>query len=305
MYIAEVYDGISIWPNDTAGGDVSAVVRHLDNHQSCTGKGGDRYEYGTVRNMEVFNYESGRTEIRGSLAKYICGHSCDIVRLNDCSDALRNLSERMQNDLSSWNVGTLEFGATYQMKNRPQEYLNVLGYLGDVPPERCRSTTLYYNSSKFMQLRLYDKGAEAVAGGWIPDGFRGLNLLRYEWRAIGDIAAGVGWHESVKVATLTDTEFYKTCMNKYKTMYDKITKRADMPAGQKPTTVGQFDKQGINMLLVRYPEIYADIEQTLIGNGFADRREKSRYNRRKQEQMNAACRSGLEQELTEKIHAVQ
>ena len=130
-------------------------------------------------------------------------------------------------------------------------------------------------------------------------------MLRYEWRAIGDIAAGVGWHESVKVATLTDTEFYKTCMNKYKTMYDKITKRADMPAGQKPTTVGQFDKQGINMLLVRYPEIYADIEQTLIGNGFADRREKSRYNRRKQEQMNAACRSGLEQELTEKIHAVQ
>lgn len=255
--------------------------------------------------MEVFNYESGRTEIRGSLAKYIRGHSCDIVSLNDCGNALRDLSERMQCDLSGWNVGALEFGATYQMKSRPQEYFNVLGYLGDVPPERCRGTTLYYNPAKFMQLRLYDKGAEAVAGGGIPDGFRGLNLLRYEWRATGDIAAGVGWHEPVKVAALTDAAFYETCMNKYKTMYDKITKRADMLAGQKPTTVGQFDKQGINMLLVRYPEIYADIEQTLIGNGFADRREKSRYNRRKQEQMNAACRSSLEQELTEKIHAVK
>ena len=81
MYIAEVYDGISIWTNDTAGGDVSAVVRHLDNHQSCTGKGG----------ADARRYAEALQNIYAGIVAILCASTIAVTLCEICRSVCRTI----------------------------------------------------------------------------------------------------------------------------------------------------------------------------------------------------------------------
>lgn len=211
----------------TVGGDTSTVVGRLSNaKQTIDIDTGECRTFGYLNNLRVQVYESG-LYIVGSLAKYYNGGNIYTLNRKDTERAVEKLSSELGVDISSAKVTYVEFGDAFIMTYPVQEYLKRLSSMPRMARNQQEST-LYFQTKgvedpkKFV---FYDKETELRKKKEpLPDGFNGLNILRFEIRFKNRLPQQLGWPE-VTASTLYNREFYRKMLNLYQQCYFSISKR--------------------------------------------------------------------------------
>lgn len=211
----------------TAGGDTSTVVSRLSNaKQTVDMDSGECRTFGYLQNLRVSVYESG-LYIVGSLAKYYNGGNVYTLSRKDTERAVERLSDELGFDISIAKVTYVEFGDAFVMQYPVQEYLKRLSAMPRLARNQQEST-LYFQTKGIEDPKkfvFYDKETELRKKKEpLPDGFRGLYLLRYEMRFKNRLPQQLGWPE-VTASTLYNREFYRKMLNLYQQSYFSITKR--------------------------------------------------------------------------------
>ena len=214
----------------TVGADTSTVVSRLSNaKQNIDIETGEVRSFGYLNNLRVSVYESG-LYIVGSLAKYFNGGNIYTLNRKTTEQAMQKLSDELGLDISTAKVTYLEFGDSFIMEHKVEEYLKRLSAMPRMARNQQEST-LYFltrgieDPKKFV---FYDKETELrKKRESLPDGFRGLNILRYEMRFKNRLPQQIGWPE-VSASTLYNREFYRKMLNLYQQNYFSITKRKTM-----------------------------------------------------------------------------
>ena len=211
----------------TVGADTSTVVDRLQGaKQTVDIDTGECRSFGYLNNLRVSVYENG-LYIVGSLAKYFNGGNIYTLNRKDTERAVVKLSDELGVDISSAKVSYIEFGDAFIMKYPVQEYLKRLSAMPRLARNQQEST-LYFQTKGIEDPKkfvFYDKETELRKKKEpLPDGFRGLNLLRYEMRFKNRLPQQLGWLE-VTASTLYNREFYRKMLNLYQQSYFSITKR--------------------------------------------------------------------------------
>lgn len=211
----------------TVGVDTSTIVSRLSNaKQTVDIDTGECRTFGYLNNLRVSVYESG-LYIVGSLAKYYHGGNVYTLNRKDTERAVEKLSSELGVDISSAKVTYLEFGDAFIMQYPVQEYLKRLSSM----PRMARNQqeySLYFQCRGMEQPKsavFYDKRLELLKKKEpLPDGFKSLNLLRYEIRFKNRLPQQIGWPE-VTASTLSNRGFYRKMLNHYQQIYFSISKR--------------------------------------------------------------------------------
>lgn len=298
-----MYDNIDISPPRGVFVEVNSIADNITVSRESLNADGSVALTGNVGNMRVTVTDRGRARIYGSLAKYGAGHSCSICTHSDNCAALDRLADALQCDLTGWRVKELEFGATYDMNAAPTDYFPWLGMLYGQLPTPEGNSTIYYNTGN-VSVKIYDKGMEAAARNEIPYNLVGRNLLRYEYRTGGDVAAAVGWPAPIMVSTLYNTDFYACCLNKYLHLYDDIMKRGEISTMERPATPKDVDEAALTLLAAEFPDIYDYIFSEQMKHAALSESGVTRLKRKLRTRLQAARRSELEKELTDKVNNV-
>ena len=222
-----MYDKIVIWKS-RMGDEYPHLVTLLEDAKEQTDlETGEIKTYGSLQGLRVGIYPTA-IRIEGSLPKFLYDGG-NLIPLNrhTTEEAIKKLSDALQINLEDAGVSSLEFGANFLMKHKPNEYLKRLGEM----PRRQRYTfnvdTLYYRHRGKEQpdtFCMYDKISDAKAKGMpIPQGFEDKNLLRVELRLNGSLAKQTGVPE-VKASTLYDRQFYAKIRNRFINTYFSISK---------------------------------------------------------------------------------
>lgn len=211
----------------TVGVDTSTIVSRLSNaKQTVDIDTGECRTFGYLNNLRVSVYESG-LYIVGSLAKYYNGGNVYTLNRKDTERAVEKLSSELGVDISSAKVTYLEFGDAFIMQYPVQEYLKRLSAMPRLARNQQEST-LYFQTKGIEDPKkfvFYDKETELRKKKEpLPDGFKGLYLLRYEMRFKNRLPQQLGWPE-VTTSTLYNREFYRKMLNLYQQSYFSITKR--------------------------------------------------------------------------------
>lgn len=211
----------------TVGVDTSTIVSRLSNaKQTVDIDTGECRTFGYLNNLRVSVYESG-LYIVGSLAKYYNGGNVYTLNRKDTERAVEKLSSELGVDISSAKVTYLEFGDAFIMQYPVQEYLKRLSAMPRLARNQQEST-LYFQTKGIEDPKkfvFYDKETELRKKKEpLPDGFKGLYLLRYEMRFKNRLPQQLGWPE-VTASTLYNREFYRKMLNLYQQSYFSITKR--------------------------------------------------------------------------------
>lgn len=209
------------------GADTSTVVNHLQGaKQTVDIDTGECRSFGYLNNLRVSVYESG-LYIVGSLAKYFNGGNIYTLNRKTTEQAMQKLSDELGVDISSAKVTYLEFGDAFVMQYPVREYLNRLSSM----PRMARNQqeySLYFQCRGMEQPKsavFYDKRMELLKRKEpLPDGFKGMNLLRYELRFKNRLPQQLGWPE-VTASSLYNREFYRKILNLYQQNYFSILKR--------------------------------------------------------------------------------
>ena len=143
---------------------------------------------------------------------------------------MQKLSDELGLDISTAKVTYLEFGDSFIMEHGVGEYLKRLSAMPRMARNQQEST-LYFQTKGIEDPKkfvFYDKEMELrKKKESLPDGFRGLNILRYEMRFKNRLPQQIGWPE-VTASTLYNREFSRKILNLYQQNYFSITKRKTM-----------------------------------------------------------------------------
>lgn len=211
----------------TVGVNTSTVVGRLQGaKQTIDIDTGECRTFGYLNNLRVSVYPSG-LYIVGSLAKYYNGGNVYTLNRKDTERAVEKLSSELGVDISSAKITSLEFGDAFVMQYPVREYLKRLSAMPRMARNQQEST-LYFQTKGIEDPKkfvFYDKETELRKKKEpLPDGFKGLNILRYEMRFKNRLPQQIGWPE-VTASTLYDWGFYRKMLNLYQQSYFSITKR--------------------------------------------------------------------------------
>lgn len=214
----------------TVEGQTSTVTNRLSNpKQTIDIDTGECRTFGYLNNLRVSVYPSG-LYIVGSLAKYFNGGNIYTLNRRSTEMAVQKLSDDLGIDVSTAKVNYLEFGDAFIMEHKVEEYLKRLSAMPRMARNQ-QSETLYFQTKGFEDPKkfvLYDKETELrKKKESLPDGFKGLNILRFEMRFKHRLPQQLGWSE-VTASTLYNREFYRKMLNLYQQSYFSITKRKTM-----------------------------------------------------------------------------
>ena len=132
---------------------------------------------GKLGNLKVVITEM-EIKVYGSIAKYLNGDNLETLSLEKLRDAVKKLENELGVPVHKGKIKRVDLAGTFQMKEKPQLYLNKLGWLDNVTRSTFESTTLYYTKKGERQLRFYDKTREMKRKGQVVNI---ANLLRYEY----------------------------------------------------------------------------------------------------------------------------
>lgn len=227
-----MYDNLHLWiDRGIVGESFSAIPYRLSDAYEVTNRQtGETRISGNLDSLSI-KINSGGLTVVGSLSKFL--HGSNIYTLNRKSTklAIEKLSEAIRADLSDAKVTYLEFGTSFILTNPVGLYLKRLGYKNGM--RRDQHGTLQYipcrgerdcnqESRKFV---FYDKEKELRQKKEpLPDGFDGLNILRYEIRFHRRLPFQLGFPQ-VDLKTLCDYWFYKSMVERYQTEYFSISRQ--------------------------------------------------------------------------------
>lgn len=220
-----MYDTVNFWldRSDTTEGNPFVVLPYLydvveqqsdKRGYSCSGKLGD---------YTVYCFQTG-ISFKGSLAKYYLPSNVYTLTRQTAGEALEQMSDTLHIDMTAARVTRLDVSTVFPTQRPPTDYYPSLGE----KPYYCRrqysKTTLYYTQTQ-KQLIFYDKTKEANAkGALIPQTFVGCNLLRYEMRYTKNVQRLLRSRTTITGATLTDSTFYYSTIQRWKAEFDTIKK---------------------------------------------------------------------------------
>lgn len=225
-----MYDNLHMRLTTVGGVDTSTVVDRLSNaKQSIDIDTGECRSFGYLNNLRVSVYPSG-LYIVGSLAKYFNGGNIYTLNRKTTEKAMQKLSDELGLDISTAKVTYFEFGDSFIMEHEVEEYLKRLSSMPRLARNQQEST-LYFQTKGIEDPKkfvFYNKETELRKKKEpLPDGFKGLNILRYEMRFKNRLPQQIGWPE-VTASTLYNREFYRRVLNLYQQNYFSITKRKTM-----------------------------------------------------------------------------
>ena len=202
--------------------DAAKEQTNLNTGEVCT--------FGSLEGLKIGIYPAG-ISIIGSLSKYFYPNNIYPLDRSTTAQTIEKLSDALHLNVSRAKVTGLEFGGTFMMRQPIENYLSKLGEMPRLQRYHFDVGTLYYKPRGKQQLRVfafYDKIADAAAKGMIlPDGFEGVNLLKYEMRLNGRLSQQLGEPE-VRASTLSERPFYNKLVRKYQDAYFSITKSNEL-----------------------------------------------------------------------------
>lgn len=220
-----MYDTVNFWidRSDTAEGNPFAVSPYLcevveqqSNKMgySCSGKLGD---------YSVCCFQTG-ISLKGSLAKYYLPSNVFTLTRQTAGEALEQMSEALHLNVTAARVTRLDVSTVFPTKRPPTDYYPSLGSKPRFNRLQATKDTLYYNQ-QFRQLVFYNKTKEASAkGAIIPPTLTGCNLMRYEMRFTKNVQKLLKSATPITGATLTDSSFYYSIIQQWKSEFDTIKK---------------------------------------------------------------------------------
>lgn len=222
-----MYDNLHIWADRVIVGDGFPTIANRLEHVTETTEieTGETKISGFLDGLKVA-VNGGGLSVIGSLCKYFHGTNIYTLRCKSTQKAIEQLSEALGFNIANAKVTYLEFGTSFIMSNPVTEYFKRLGYMSNMLRNMHESLTY---STRGVQdnksFTFYDKERELRKRREpLPDGFAGLNILRYEMRFRHRLPHQLGWSE-VNVGTLYDSDFYTMLVKRYQAEYFAISKQ--------------------------------------------------------------------------------
>ncbi len=190
------------------------------------------YSIGGNYNGVQIKINENKIHLQGSLSKFALGDNIQTLTRRTTLDAINSLSEAFKMDFGDMNLTRIDISNNLIMKHPPEVYWDKLGEL------KYFNKTVHKNGVYFSkeseQLLLYGKLNEYKAKGLvIPSIYKGLNMLRYEYRLTGRICKTLNKNE-VKIMHLYDEQFYIDLLKRWQNKYFQIRKINNIT--MKPTT---------------------------------------------------------------------
>lgn len=186
----------------------------------------------------------------GSLCKWYLGNNFQTMGKRDAKDAISALSDTLHLPIDKALITRLDVAQNLIMRYPADVYFSHLGVLR-YATRLQEPGGIYYNRAG-GRLCFYDKNKEQKSHKEpIPDLYIGRNVLRYEQRYIGRLAAQFKAKE-VTGAMLYNEGFYMAVINRWRDDYLSIQKINDISLNfNSMKTKQQFYKMGILALVER------------------------------------------------------
>ncbi len=227
-----MYDNLHIWIDRGIVGESFSTIpnRLTDAYEVTNIETGETRISGNLDGLSL-KINSGGLTVVGSLCKFLHGSNIYTLNRKSTKSAIEKLSEAIGADVSESKVTYLEFGTSFILSNPVGLYLKRLGYKNGM--RRDQHGTLQYipcrgdrdcseESRKFV---FYDKEKELrQKKETLPEGFDGLNILRYEIRFHRRLPFQLSCPK-VDLQTLSDYWFYKSMIERYQKEYFSISRQ--------------------------------------------------------------------------------
>lgn len=174
---------------------------------------------GKLGNLKVVITEM-EIKVYGSIAKYLNGDNLETLSLEKLRDAVKKLENELGVPVHKGKIKRVDLAGTFQMKEKPQLYLNKLGWLDDVTRSTFEGTTLYYTKKGERQLRFYDKTREMKRKGQVVNI---ANLLRYEYTFERKRIRKL-FKRDLTVEELQNKEVFNVLLDEWHDVYSSISK---------------------------------------------------------------------------------
>ena len=158
---------------------------------------GARWQAGNVDNLIVSLNELGMN-VSGSLASFYYGNNTLTLSKREVKNALQKLSDTLHFDMAQAEVKRVDISTSFQMRNKVQAYLNILGSLTYFARVNTTKNTLTYTRGEQSKQALcfYDKEREQKdkhQSKDFPQPYKDTgNVLRYEARLLKKIPQQLG-----------------------------------------------------------------------------------------------------------------
>lgn len=225
-----MYDKVKFWVDrGYIREQYNAVVNSLENakiiDESKANKGVKIY--GNLGNLKIGAFENGLF-VAGSLPKYLYGNNVCTLNRHTAKNAIEKIEDDLHFSLEDALITEIEFGSTFVMQNKVEDYLVRLGNVPRLGKHQVNPSSLYYQGQGGRPpktLAFYDKGVEMDARG--VDNPIDANLLRYEMRYRGRLAKQFKTSK-ITASTLSEESFYRDMVSLYQDNYFKIPKQGQM-----------------------------------------------------------------------------
>lgn len=216
----------TIWLQCDVHPDEAKMVAGILDKESCNKRTGEVWSVGNVGNLRVCAGGSSVT-IKGSAAAFLLPDNVITLNQEQMREALFKMSDTLHIDVSKAKLARTDVSASLPMKNAPSAYYSALGDLTYFKRSEVAKETLYYlrGGRNSQTLVFYDKYRECYdKQNHMPKVFRDVgNILRYEYRINGRVSSQMHWG-NLTAATLTDKDFYRSIVNKWRQSYEHIKK---------------------------------------------------------------------------------
>ncbi len=206
------------------GDSFSVIPQRLQNVKEVVSRDtGEVKLSGYMDGLQV-TVNTGGLYVVGSLCKFLHGSNIYTLNRKTTASAIEKLSDSLGCKVDDASVSYLEFGTSFIMQKPVQEYFKRLGYNSRMHREYYTNLTYKTDGGRRTKI-FYDKEKELRQKKVpLPDGFKGLNILRYELRYRQRLPYLLSCPE-VKLKTLSDYWFYKEMIDRYQSEYFCIHKQ--------------------------------------------------------------------------------
>lgn len=252
LKIMLMYDNVGFYLSADEVGSENLIDDVLQNGNDITiellGENGYGTEYAYIsligRNeqkltFKVLPYQISLIGKNSSICKYYLGDNFQTLTLKQFNDAIDDIEERLNIDLSKAVVCRIDIAANFFMKYSPSSYHSCLTHLS----RHIRGAingNLYFKTTR-KELNFYDKKKEyRQKRKKIPKDYEDIeNVLRYEIRFRKNVKKQFG--HTVTIADLCREDFFKRIVNKWQSNYWSITKQNPIVFEKETTTFSTSD----------------------------------------------------------------
>jgi len=203
------------------------LIKYLENVETYTNRktGEIRYK-GKYKNLQFFENAEGYS-FSGSLTNCVLGHNFSGITHQQTKDLIQDISTALHTDLTEAKLTRIDFGNCFEVKDIPESYFQILGFLDNRLLKTQMNSTLYYGFlNNYRRLIFYDKLKDYKNKRFeIPENNRDKNYLRYELRYMRtDRLKGLLKKERITVKDITEPEVFNLLLDDWLNLYTSIQK---------------------------------------------------------------------------------